>query len=108
MQSNTTSITIIKQEVRLQEWSVQIEAQQASGLTIWEWCKKNVIKSDTYYNRLRKVREHYMENSPTVVPVSVPRSSENIRIEKNDLKISLPTDIVTVNAVTIMIYMNND
>ncbi|MCC3350784.1 IS66 family insertion sequence element accessory protein TnpA [Ruminococcus albus] len=93
MQSNTTSITTIKQEVRLQEWSAQIEAQQASGLTIREWCKENGIKPNTYYNRLRKVREQYMEKSPTVVPVSVPRSSENIRIEKNGLQISLPTDI---------------
>jgi transposase-like protein len=93
MQSNTTSITTIKQEVRLQEWTAQIEAQQASGLTIREWCKENGIKPNTYYNRLRKVREQYMEKSPTVVPVSVPRSGENIRIEKNGLQISLPTDI---------------
>jgi hypothetical protein len=34
-----------------------------------------------------------MEKSPTVVPVPLPRSSENIRIEKNGLQISLPTDI---------------
>ena len=93
MQSNTTSITTIKQEVRLQEWSAQIKSQQASGLTIREWCKENGIKPNTYYNRLRKVREQYMEKSPTVVPVTLPRSSENIRIEKNGLQISLPTDI---------------
>ena len=93
MQSNTTSITTIKQEVRLQEWSAQIEAQQASGLTIREWCAENGIKPNTYYNRLRKVREQYMEDSPSIIPVSVPRSSENICIEKNGLQISLPADI---------------
>ena len=93
MQSKTTSITTIKQEVRLQEWSAQIKAQQASGLTIREWCAENGIKPNTYYNRLRRVREQYMEDSPSVVPVSVPRSSENIRIEKNDLRISLPADV---------------
>ena len=93
MQSNTTSITTIKQEVRLQEWAVQIEAQQASGLTVREWCAENGIKPNTYYNRLRKVREQYIENSPTIVPVSVPCSNENIRIEKNGLQISLPADI---------------
>ena len=71
----TTSITTIKKEMQLQEWAAQIEAQQASGLTIREWCKENGIKPNTYYNRLRKVREQYMENSQTVVPVSVPRSS---------------------------------
>ena len=34
----TTSITTIKKEMLLQEWAAQIEAQQASGLTIREWC----------------------------------------------------------------------
>ncbi|ADU21668.1 IS66 family insertion sequence element accessory protein TnpA [Ruminococcus albus] len=78
----TTSITTIKKEMQLQEWSAQIKAQQASGLTIREWCKEKGIKPNTYYNRLRKVREKYIENSPTIVPVSVPCSNENIRIEK--------------------------
>ena len=95
MQSNTTSITTIKQEVRLQEWSAQIEAQQASGLTVQKWCAENGISSKTFYYRLRKVRERYVENSPTVVPVSVPHLSENIRIEKNGLQITLPADIST-------------
>ena len=63
----TTSITTIKKEMQLQEWSAQIKAQQASGLTIQEWCKENGIKPNTYYNRLRKVREQYIENSPTIV-----------------------------------------
>ena len=89
----TTSITTIKKEMQLQEWSAQIKAQQASGLTIQEWCKENGIKPNTYYNRLRKVREQYIENSPTIVSVSVPCSNENIRIEKNGLHISLPADV---------------
>jgi len=55
MQSKTTSITKIKQEVRLQEWSAQIEAQQASGLTIREWCAENGIKPNTYYNRFYRL-----------------------------------------------------
>ena len=76
MQSKTTSITTIKQEVRLQER-----------------CAENGIKPNTYYNRLRKVRKQYIENSPTIVPVSVPCSNENICIEKNGLQISLPADI---------------
>ena len=79
----TTSITTFKKEMKLQEWAAQIEAQQASGLTIREWFAENGIKPNTYYNRLRKVREQYMENSPAIVPVNVPCLSENIRIEKN-------------------------
>ena len=50
MQSKTTRITTIKQEVRLQEWSAQIEAQQANGLTIREWCEENVQIYDIDFN----------------------------------------------------------
>ena len=38
MATETTAITAVKQEVRLQEWLAQIEAQQASGLTVRQWC----------------------------------------------------------------------
>lgn len=89
----TTAITTVKKELRLQEWSAQIKAQQASGLTVQQWCAENGINAKTYYYRLRKVREQFMEDSPSIVPVSVPRSSENIHIEKNGLQISLPADI---------------
>lgn len=34
MQTKATALATIKQEVRLQEWTAQIEAQQASGLTV--------------------------------------------------------------------------
>lgn len=91
--NTSNAITTVKHELRLQEWSAQIKAQQASGLTIREWCKENGIKPNTYYNRLRKVREKYIENSPAIVPVSVPCSNENIRLEKNGLHISLPAEV---------------
>ena len=89
----TAAITTVNKELRLQEWSAQIKAQQASGLTVQQWCAENGINAKTYYYRLRKVREQFMEDSPSIVPVSVPRSSENIHIEKNGLQISLPADI---------------
>ena len=39
MQSETTTaITAVKQDVRLREWAEQLEAQQASGLTVPQWC----------------------------------------------------------------------
>ena len=93
MQSKTTSIASIKQEVRLQEWSAQIEAQQASGLTVQQWCAENGIKPKTYYYRLKKVREQFVDSSPAIVPLYVPQRSSDIRIEKNGLQISLPADI---------------
>ena len=80
--NTTKAITTIKHELRLQKWAAQIDSQQHSGLS-----------AKTYYYRLRKVREQCMETAPPIVPLAVPRSSENIRIEKNGLQISFPADI---------------
>ena len=54
MQSETTTaITAVKQDVRLREWAEQLEAQQASGLTVQQWCAENGIKTKSFYYRLR-------------------------------------------------------
>jgi hypothetical protein len=93
MATETTAITAVKQEVRLQEWSAQVEAQQASGLTVRQWCLENGIKPNTYYSRLQKVRAHCIASAPAIVPLCAPRQSADIRIEKNGLQITLPADI---------------
>ena len=95
MQSETTTaITAVKQDVRLREWAEQLEAQQASGLTVPQWCAENGIKTKSFYYRLRRVREQYIQSAHAVVPLTVPQQqSADIRIEKNDLHISLPTSI---------------
>ena len=49
MESKTTALAAVKQGIRLQEWSAQIEAQQASGLTVQQWCSKNGIKPKTAF-----------------------------------------------------------
>lgn len=91
--NTSKAISTVKQELRLQEWSAQIEAQQSSGLTVQKWCEENGLSTKTYYYRLRKVREQCLDFAPTIVPVSVPHSNESVRIEKNGLQISLPGDI---------------
>ncbi len=93
MATEATAITAVMQEVRLREWSAQIEAQQASGLTVLQWCSENGIKPKTYYYHLKKVREHFLNPSPSIVPLNVPRKSSDIRIEKNGLQIALPADV---------------
>ena len=93
MQSKGTALATVKQKVRLQEWSAQIEAQQASGLTVRQWCAENGIKSNTYYHRLKRVREQYLQSSSTIVPLNVPQHNADIRIEKNGLQITLPANI---------------
>ena len=93
MESKTTTITTVKQELRLQEWSAQVEAQQTSGLTVQQWCSQNGIKPSTYYNRLRRVREQYLNSPPAIVPLATSRQASDIHIEKEGLHISLPSNI---------------
>ena len=52
MQSKETALATVKQEVRLQEWTAQIEAQQASGLTGQQWCAENGINPIVMLNDL--------------------------------------------------------
>ena len=94
MQNKTTEIATIRQEVRLQELSELIKAQQASGLTIKQWCEENGIKPNTYYCRLKKIREQFVE-APAIVPLNISQQQcqSEIRIGKNNLQISLPSDI---------------
>lgn len=93
MESKTTAIRAIKQEVRQQKWSAQIEAQQAREMTVQQWCAQNGVNPKTYYYHLKKVREQYLGSAPAIEPVDVPECSSDIRIEKNGLQISLPTDV---------------
>ena len=71
MEPKTTAIRAIKEEVRLQEWSAQIEAQQASGMTVRQWCAENGIKPATYYYHLRLLRELCIEKMPAIVPLTI-------------------------------------
>ena len=91
--SKTADIAVIKQEVKLREWAAQIEAQQSSGSTVSKWCAENGINPKTFYYHLRKVREKFTASAPAIVPVSLPKQSADIRIEKNGLQITLPPDI---------------
>lgn len=93
MESKTTKITTIKNEVQLREWQEQIKAQQSSGLRVQQWCKENGINIKTYYYHLRKIRNQFIEPAPSIVPLTIPETKSDIIIEKNDIKISLPSDI---------------
>ena len=93
MEANTTTITAVKHEVQIREWAAQVEAQQASGLFVKEFCSANGINPKTYYYHLRKIREECIASVPAIVPVTMPSQSSDIRIEKYGLTITLPSDI---------------
>ena len=91
--NTTTAITTVKHQMKLREWAEQIEARQASGMTVQNWCAENGMNVKTYYYHLRKVREQCMETVPEIVPLTMPQQTGDIHIEKNGLQISLPADI---------------
>ena len=64
----------VKKEIRHREWERQIQDCQSSGKNIREWCRENGIKENTYYRRLRIVREELLGRAaamPQIVPISV-------------------------------------
>ena len=102
MESKTTTITTIKNEVQLRKWQEQIQAQQSSGLTVQQWCTENGVNIKTYYYHLRKVRNQPIESAPSIIPLTIPKSKSDISIEKNGTKISLPADISTETLVAVI------
>lgn len=55
-------IAHVKSQLRLQQWADQIEACQQSNMSVTDWCNANGIATNTYYYRLKKVREHTLDN----------------------------------------------
>ena len=91
MESKTTTIATVKNEVQLREWQEQIKAQQSSGLTVQQWCKENGVNIKTYYYHLRKVRNQFIESAPSIVPLTIPETKSDIITEKNvSVKYSYP------------------
>jgi hypothetical protein len=43
-----------------------------------------------------------MESEPAIVPVAIPRTASDIRIEKNGLQITLPSDISPGTLLTLV------
>lgn len=105
------TIKQVKNELRHKRWAEEIAECQSSGMKINEWCQMKGISCNTYYRRLRVVRNEFLECSesplreivplsivttPTAeeVPVAAKKSpdnkSEKVFIRKNGIEIELP------------------
>ena len=105
------TIKQVKNELRHKLWAEEIAECQSSGMKISEWCQMKGISCNTYYRRLRIVRNEFLERSeaplreivplsiattPTAeeVPVAVKKTpdhkSEKVFIRKNGIEIELP------------------
>ena len=96
-QEITQAITEVKESVQLSKWQSEIEERQSSGMSVDAWCSRQGISKNTYYYRLRKVREHLCEiagqlpEEQRVVPISTSvraPSESKIEISHGDLQVS--------------------
>ena len=65
----------VKQEYQLQLWSGMIRERAESGQSIRSWCKEKGISENSYYYRLKKLRQaacQVMEQSSTSTLAEVP------------------------------------
>ena len=105
------TIKQVKNELRHKLWAEEITECQSSGMKISEWCKMKGISCNTYYRRLRIVRNEFLERSEAplreIVPLSIAtkptaeevavaakkspdHKSEKVFIRKNGIEIELP------------------
>ena len=87
-----------KQMMRLQEWSEQIKARNASGLSVKQWCEENGINVKTYYLHQRRVQEELLDKL-TQVP-EIMQSGQQKQIIRQEGK-ALP-EIVAIPAMQLM------
>ena len=93
----------VKKKIRHEKWREEISECQSSGLQVKEWCENKGLNTNTYYNRLRVIREEILARSESevqeIVPVSI--SSE---ISVNDTE---NTASPTPNVVNLRILFQN-
>ena len=89
-------IAMVRKEIQLQNWSDKELARQESGLTVTEWCRQEGISTNTYYYRLRKIRESLCEQTPVPVTEITEKAEADhtaIRIVSGDLKVEISSNV---------------
>lgn len=82
------TIKEVKMKLHRQEWAEDIAECQSSGMKIADWCRMKGISMNTYYRRLRAVRNALLEKSEqSIVPLSI--AAESMELETNPIVTSL-------------------
>ena len=119
MKSQTS---LVAQQTRLSEWVEQIRDCQnrPQGMRVEEWCQLHGIKKNSYYWRVRKVREAFLETSdiapsfvelPTMMQdtsseVSAPKTVAVLK-GKNHLSLEITDQAPAAFLNTLLGAMNN-
>lgn len=75
------TVQTTKKQYQITQWTQMIKEYRQSGLTVSSWCREQGLRPQTYYYRLRKVREATcqtiaQEQDTTFVPVMLPASEK--------------------------------
>jgi len=76
-------ITKVKRQISLERWKSIITECQASGIPVYIWCKENGICEQTYYKKLKVLREQELDKLPaelTVVPEDKPAVFKKLEV----------------------------
>ena len=57
-------IANVKRQVSLERWKSIIAECQSSGMPVYRWCKENGICEQTYYKKLKLLREQELDKLP--------------------------------------------
>ena len=92
---------VLARRVRHQRWAEIIKACESRpvGMSVARWCRENNIKESTYYSRLHRVKEAFLE---TIEPTF----SDNSMIESRSLNPVIQTEptFVELHAPTVSNY----
>lgn len=63
-------------QAKLQNWTKLIQDQQASNLTVDDWCKENNLSRNSFYYWNRLIKENLLDSrSHDIVPIEMPMCS---------------------------------
>ena len=66
-------VTAVRQCVSLEQWQSVITECRSSGIPVKKWCKDNGVCEQTYYRKLKLLRQREIEKMPNNL---VPRVKE--------------------------------
>ena len=81
-----------KRSVRIQGWATEVSDRRQSGMTVKEWCSVQGYSVKTYYYRLKRVREEWLEAA---------ESGNSINLQEKPVFAALPMPQTKVAAVTV-------
>jgi len=114
------TISTIKHQVLLSQWTERVRDCQTSGMTVQDWCNANNIGIKSYYYWLKRVRELTLNNLQQadtntaiaecrqVLPLA--ESSDNISFKRLEVQSQMPgvQAAVTIRLPQASIEVTND